>query len=156
MSRRGFNDYRTERGRTTKVLLALAVLFTLSTTTARADEVTDWNRNMFEAARLNVPPTGALPMTRNAALVQAAVFDAVSGIERRFTPVHVDPAAPDGASRRAAAVQAAYAMLIRLYATQTADLSAKRAASLAAIDDSQLSIDLGIAWGQTVADAIWT
>jgi hypothetical protein len=66
----------------------------------RADEVTDWNRNMFEAARLNVPPTGPLPMTRNAALVQAAVFDAVNGIERRFTPVHVDPAAPDGASRR--------------------------------------------------------
>jgi hypothetical protein len=142
--------------KTTKALLLLAVLFTLSTTTARADEVTDWNRNMFEAARLNVPPTSPLAVTRNAALVQAAVFDAVNGIERRFTPVHVDPAAPDGASRRAAAVQAAYAMLIRLYPTQAADLSAKRTASLAAIDDLQPSIDLGITWGQTVADAIWT
>ena len=88
-------------------------------------------------------------------MVQSAVFDAVNGIERRYTPVHVDSAAPDGASKRAAAVQAAYAMLIRLYAPQTAALSAKRADSLAAIDDSQASIDLGIAWGQTVADAIW-
>lgn len=139
-----------------KVLLVLAALSTLFMTTARADEVTDWNRNLFEAARLNVPPTSPLAITRNAALVQAAVFDAVNGIERRFTAVHVEPAAPDGASKRAAAVQAAYAMLIRLYPSQTAALSAKRADSLAAIGDSQLSIDLGIAWGQTVADAIWT
>ena len=139
-----------------KVLVVLVALSVLFMTTARADEISDWNRNMFEAARVNVPPTGPIPMTRNAALVQGAVFDAVNGIERRFTPVHVDAAAPDGASARAAAVQAAYAMLIRLYPTQLASLSAKRADSLAAIGDSQPSIDLGIAWGQSVADAIWT
>lgn len=139
-----------------KVLLVLAALSTLFMTTASADEISDWNQNLFEAGRLAAPPTSPLVMTRNAALVQSSVFDAVNGIERRFTPVHVDPAAPDGASKRAAAVQAAYAMLIRLYAPQTAALSAKRADSLAAIDDSQASIDLGIAWGQTVADAIWT
>jgi hypothetical protein len=138
-----------------KVLLVLAALCTLFVTTAQADEIIDWNRNLFEAARLNVPPTSALAVTRNAALVQSAVFDAVNGIDRRFTPVHVDPAAPEGASKRAAAVQAAYAMLIRLYPSQTVNLSAKRADSLAAIGDSQPSIDLGIAWGQTVADAIW-
>jgi hypothetical protein len=142
--------------KTAKVLLALAVLSTLFTTTASADEVTDWNRNLFEAARLNVPATSPLAVTRNAALVQAAVFDAVNGIERRYAPVHVDPAAPDGASKRAATVQAAYAMLVRLYPTQTAALSAKRTASLALISDSQLSIDMGITWGQAVADAIWT
>ena len=138
-----------------KVLLVLAALSALFMTTARADEISDWNKNLFEAARLAVPPTSPLVITRNGALVQSAVFDAVNGIERRYTPVHVDSAAPDGASKRAAAVQAAYAMLIRLYAPQTAALSAKRADSLAAIDDSQASIDLGIAWGQTVADAIW-
>jgi hypothetical protein len=138
-----------------KVLLVLVALSALFMTTARADEISDWNRNLFEAARLNVPPTSPLAVTRNAALVQAAVFDAVNGIERRYTPVHVDPAAPHGASKRATAVQAAYAMLIRLYPSQAAALSAKRADSLAAIDDSQASIDLGIAWGQTVSDAIW-
>jgi len=135
-----------------KVLLFLAALSALFMTTASADEISDWNRNMFEAARVNVPPTSPLAITRSAALVQSAVFDAVNGIERRFTPVHVDPAAPDGASKRAAAVQAAYAMLIRLYPTQLAALSAKRADSLAAIGDSQPSIDLGIAWGQSVAE----
>ena len=138
-----------------RFLLVAVVVATVFTTTASADEVTDWNRNLFEAARVNLPPTSPLAITRSAALVQAAVFDAVNGIDRRFTPVHVDPAAPDGASKRAAAVQAAYAMLIRLYPTQSAALSAKRADSLALIGDSQLSINLGIAWGQTVADAIW-
>src|SRR5215204_7321653 len=108
-----------------KLLLVLAVFATLTTTIVRGDEVADWNRNLFEAARLNSPPTSPLLVTRNAALVQAAVFDAINGIERRYTPVHVQADAPTGASRRAAVVQAAYAMLLRLYPTQSADLLAK-------------------------------
>jgi len=143
-----------------KLLLVLAVFATLTTTTVRADEVADWNRNLFEAARLNNPPTSPLVISRNAALVQAAVFDAINGIERRYTPVHVEPAAEPGSSRRAAAVQAAYAVLVRLYPSQSATLLAKRDASIAAITDDEdgdsgRSIERGIAWGQTVADAIW-
>jgi len=143
-----------------KLLLVFTVLAILMTTTARADEVADWNRNLFEAARLNNPPTSPLLITRNAALVQVAVFDAVNGIDRRYTPIHVEPAAEAGASRRAAAVQAAYAILVRLYPSQSANLLAKRDASLAAISDddgdsSGQSVERGIAWGQTVADAIW-
>ena len=142
-----------------KVLLGLAVLAALFTTTARADEVSDWNRNLFEAARLNTPPTSPLAVTRNAAIVQAAVFDAINGIERRFTPIHVEPAAPRGASRRAAVVQSAYAVLVRLYPSQAAALLAKRDASILAItdgdDSDSRSIERGVAWGQLVADAIW-
>ena len=48
-----------------KFLLVLAVFATLFTT-VRADEVADWNRNLFEAARLNVPATSPLLVTRNA------------------------------------------------------------------------------------------
>ena len=142
-----------------KLLLGLAFLTSLFTTTVRADEVSDWNRNLFEAARLNVPSTSPLVVTRNAAIVQAAVFDALNGIERRYTSIHVEPAAPRGASRRAAVVQAAYAVLVRLYPSQAADLLAKRDASLLAItggeDSDSLSIERGIAWGQQVADATW-
>ena len=43
----------------------------------------------LEAAKLP-PQTSA----RIGAIVQASVFDAVNGIERRYTPYHVDPAAP--------------------------------------------------------------
>ncbi len=127
---------------------------------ARADEVTDWNQIMLQTALAAVPPTNPLVMSRVGAIVQASVFDAVNGIERRYTPIHVEPAADRGASRRAAAVQAAYAALVNLYPAQKSTLDEERAASLAGIasgpgaDHSQ-SIARGIAWGQTVADAIW-
>ena len=139
------------------------VLITLAScvsTVARADEVTDWNKIMLEAALAAVPPTSPLVMTRVAAIVQASVFDAVNGIDRRYTPIHVEPAAPRGASRRAAAVQAAYASLVRLYPAQTSTLDAKRAPRWRPsreemrTSDGQ-SVARGIEWGQTVADAIW-
>ena len=124
---------------------------------ARADDVTEWNQNMLQAGL--VAKTSPLIMTRFAAIVQASVFDALNGIERRYAPVHVTPAAPKGASRRAAVVQAAYASLLKLYPAQKAALDSQLAASLAhLIEDGQdagQSIERGLAWGQQVADAIW-
>jgi PAP2 superfamily len=110
---------------------------------------------MLDAA-LVPPATNGLTMSRVAAIVQSAVFDAVNGIERRYTPIHVEPAAPRGASRRAAAIQAAYGTLVKLYPTQKSILDAKLAASLTAIASTERSqsIARGIEWGQTVADAI--
>jgi hypothetical protein len=95
-----------------------------------------------------------------AAIVQAAVFDAVNGIERRYAPIHVQPAADGGTSRRAAAVQAAYTTLIPLFPNEQIILDAKRQVSLDALagdraDGHGGSITAGIAWGQKVADAIW-
>ena len=140
--------------------LLSAALAVGASTAVRADEVTDWNGILLQAAHNAVPPTSPLVMSRVAAIVQASVFDAVNGIERRYTPIHVAPAAPRGASRRAAAVQAAYASLVRLYPLQTSTFDAARTASLAAISDGDpdgggQSVARGIEWGQTVADAIW-
>jgi hypothetical protein len=135
------------------------LLTCLGAVTARADEITDWVQYLYQSA-LVAPATSPIVMTRNAAIMQASVFDAVNGIEERFTPIHVQPNALPGASRRAAAVQAAYASLVRLYPAQQADLEAKLAASLAGISsgdaaENSVSIKRGIQWGQTVADAIW-
>jgi len=132
-----------------------ALLANAIPTTARADVIRDWNQNMLDAA-LVAPATSPLVMTRVAAIVQSAVFDAINGIERRYTPIHVSPSGPRNASRRAAAVQAAYATLVRLYPAQQSTLDAKRTDSLAAIARTQSphSIALGIRWGQTVADEI--
>ena len=124
-----------------------------------ADEILDWNKHLFDASVIG--GSSPLAMTRIAALVHAAVFDAVNGIERRYAPIHVASDAPPGASRRAAAVQAAYEILVKVYPAQKANLDAKLEASLngiaseAAVEHSQ-SIKRGIAWGQTVANAIWT
>ena len=123
----------------------------------RADEVTDWNQIMVQTV-LNAK-TSPVVSTRVAAIVEAAVFDAVNGIERRFTPIHVDFAAPRGASKRAAAVQAAYATLVVLFPSQKTALDASLQVSLAGIasgsaTENSQSIALGVQWGQTVANDI--
>ena len=100
---------------------------------AGADEVTDGHEHLLVA--LTKGEGNSQIRSRNAAHVSAAVFDAVNGIERRYTPIHVPADAPRGASKRAAVVQAAYAILVALFPTQTDELNAKRDASLAAIGD---------------------
>ena len=99
-------QFRKQGGPMTRMagsLVALSIVL-LATSNARADDVTDWNETMLRAGL--VAGSSPLVMTRNAAMVQAAVFDAVNGVDPRYTSIHVDAAGPAGASRRAAAVQA--------------------------------------------------
>ena len=132
--------------------LLLLVLPLAMAGAVHADEVTDWHEHMLVAlGNAGIRPPVS---TREASLVSAAVFDAVNGIERRYAPIHVPAAAPRGASKRAAADQAAYVVLVARFPSQEPDLGAKRTASLAAIGDEGESMRRGIAWGQTVADAI--
>jgi len=132
--------------------LLLAVLPLVLAGAVRADEVTDWHEHLLVA--LAQGGGNSQIKSRNAAMVSAAVFDAVNGIERRYRPIHVPAEAPRGASKRAAAVQAAYAVLLDRFPPQAGDLSAKRAASLDAIAVDGESLRRGVQWGQTVADAI--
>jgi len=61
--------------------------------------------------RLQAPPP--IVMTRVAANRPGPpVFDAVNGIDRKYTPVHVPAGAAASASRRAAIVEAAYTALV--------------------------------------------
>jgi len=141
------------KNRRTVVLAALVVAVSL-VTPAWADEVLDWNEMLFRAALIGA--TSPLNTSRVAAIVQSAVFDAVNGIDRRYTPVHVPPAGPAGASREAAAAKAAYTALVQLYPAQKAVLDARLAVSLAELGTRQspAAIDGGAAWGETVANAI--
>jgi hypothetical protein len=133
--------------------LALIVV-TLAGSPAYADNILDWNQTMFRAGL--VAGTSPVVMSRVAAIVQAAVFDAVNGIDRRYAPIHVPPAGPAAASRDAAAVQAAYATLVQLYPAQKSLFDARLAVSLAIIatQASSASVASGVSWGQTVANAI--
>jgi len=118
-----------------RISLVAAILLQLAGT-AWADEVTEWNKIMLE--ELRVAGIAGVVATRQAATVQAAVYDAVNGIERRFTPIHVEPDAVPGSSVRAAAIQAAYATLIQIVpASQKPGLDAKREASLSALNDDK-------------------
>jgi membrane-associated phospholipid phosphatase len=105
-----------------------------------------------------VAGTPPIVMTRVAAIVQASVFDAVNGIDRKYTPVHVPAGAAAGASRRAAIVEAAYTALVALYPTQKGTFDARLAVSLTAIaadpHETSAGVASGIAWGQTAANGI--
>jgi hypothetical protein len=89
----------------------------------------------------------------------------VNGIKGHYQAIHVIPAAPRGASARAAAVQAAYASLVNIYPAQVSTFDAARSASLSAMmkehgggkeqQKREVAIEAGVAWGQQVADAIW-
>lgn len=122
---------------------------------ASADVVTDWNRTLVDS----LVSTNAAPPNsgRLAATVEGAVYDAVNGIARRYTPLRVAAAAPRGASRDAAAVEAAYRTMSWAFPGRQADLDARRAASLgaiAAVDEEGpdgRSIEQGLAWGAAVA-----
>jgi hypothetical protein len=140
-------------------IIGLSVLLSATAKGLRADEVTDWNQIMLEAT-LTPPATPGPVSTRSTAIVAAAVFDAVNGIHPQYTPIFVRHIGPRHASDRAAAVQAAYAILIRLYPAQSDMLNQQRSISLTGISrgwDAERadSIQRGVAWGQTVADAIW-
>ena len=132
----------------TIVALALGVL---RPSVCVADEVTDWNQVLVSA----LTATNASPQNsgRIAAITQAAVFDAVNGIDRRYTAYFVTDAAPRGASRRAAAVQAAYVALSTLVPAQAPGLLRQRDASIEKLGSGE-SVDRGIQWGQFVADAL--
>src|SRR4029079_7688584 len=82
------------------------------------------------------------------------MFNAVNGIERRYTPVHVAPAAPPGASKRAAAIQAAYTALVGLFPAQKDTLDMQLAKSLDALHAKPATVAAGRTWGQSVAEQI--
>src|SRR5215471_43321 len=124
--------------------------------TAQPDVVTQWNLTMIaglEAAAVSPPPAA-----RAGAIVQASVFDAVNGIDRRYAFYHEAPAAPRGASRAAAVAGAAYTALVALIPAQKPLFDVQLAATLAQLsyDPSEPghSVRRGLAWGQTVAGDI--
>jgi PAP2 superfamily len=143
--------------RSTMLMLIVALLAAnpLPVSAATPDPVLEW----IGVMNTTVIAGGSSPLvtSRVVALVSASVFDAVNGIDPRFRPLHVRPDAPHHASQRAAAIQAAYAMLVNVYPKQSATLTTQRNTSLAALalTENAPSIAAGVAWGQTVAQAVW-
>jgi membrane-associated phospholipid phosphatase len=122
---------------------------------AFADVVTDWNATL-EAAMRN--PTPSVPaQARASAIVHVAIFDAVNGISRKYTPLRVSEPAPAGARSEAAAAYAAYTTLVSLFPAKQAMFDAQLAASLAEIpggNSGSGSIVAGREWGEAVARQI--
>jgi hypothetical protein len=113
------------------------------------DVVIQWNELLLQSLPSQPP---RVPLSRNMALVHAAMFDAVNAIdgsyERYFADVHASP----GASQEAAAAQAAHDTLTALYPSRQAIYDAALAEDLAGIPAGRAR--QGIAIGKEVARQI--
>src|SRR6478609_2463635 len=98
---------------------------------ASQDPVLDW----IKIANDQIIAAGTSPLVsaRQVTLVASAIFDAVNGIKPRFDAIHESARGPRHASQRAAAIQAAFGILTRLYPAQVTALTTQRDASFAAI-----------------------
>jgi hypothetical protein len=129
------------------LLAGAATALCAPTSEARSDVVTDWNVIAFNT----IPPSvQGPPQARIVAYVQAAVFDAVNSIERKYTPFAIDLPAPAGASPEAAAAAAAHGVLAKFYPAQKAVLDASLEKTLSAIANEPSKVE-GLTFGHAVA-----
>jgi hypothetical protein len=133
---------------------ALLVLL-IAPIAAYADAVSEWNAHLQEA--IYATAEAAVPQLRSAAIVHAAIFDAVNGIARKYEPYFVKQWGPPEGNQEAAAAQAAYMTLVHLYPSQRAALDAHLAEALAGIPGhagNSQAIVRGREWGAYVAQQI--
>ena len=120
-----------------------------------ANAISEWNATAEQVIRASTP---SVPLQARAlATMNAAMFDAVNSIARKYEPYFVTEPAPGGARQEAAAIEAAYTTLRGLFPAQSAALDQKLAETLAnvpGIEGNSQSIARGRAWGRQVAEAI--
>jgi hypothetical protein len=130
---------------------AVAVVCLLGPARLSADVVTDWNRVVVDAIRTNsVPPPKA---ARVLAMAHTAIYDAVNSIDDTHSPYQVNLVASPGASREAAAAQAAHDVLLNVFPDQQAIFGAALTNSLSSIPDGTPKVS-GRAVGEQVAGQI--
>ena len=118
---------------------------------AKAGIVLDWNTQALNAVQSsgNDAPMAA----RNLAMLQAAIYDAVNGLDGGHTAFHVTGTGPSGASIDAAAAAAANTILGALYPALGSSFTTLYNDQLSALANDQAKTD-GINWGNQVATQI--
>jgi uncharacterized protein (TIGR03118 family) len=114
-----------------------------------ADAVIQWNQAVLSAIRNDRPTIGFV--TRDLAIVQSAIYDAVNSIDHTSGAFLVQADAPADASPVVAAAAAGLFTASALFPTDTALFQATYQASLAGVPDGQAKTD-GIAVGRFVAE----
>ena len=134
-----------------KVFSALMLSVVCGSVAARADAVLDWNTIAVNTSVANKHSPFA--QAREAAIVQLAVFEAVNAISREYQPYLGTITASRGASAEAAAIEAAYSVLVNYFPASKPALDADWKASMGAIPNGQAMTE-GIAAGDEAASAM--
>ncbi len=134
------------------LIVLIATIFSLcASSIARADTVSDWNKQacvILSDATLPTPPAN-----RAMALFHTSIYEAVNAITKRYGAGGLQIDAPMGASVDAAIASAAQASLLRLVPMQEKAVRAAYRAALAKIADGPSRSD-GIAVGEKAAAAV--
>lgn len=129
--------------KTASTLMALA----LCAGSAHADTISDWNSKLVEV--MLAEQSNPLVQSRNAALVHAAMFEAVNSVERRYAPYRQAIDGTHGASAAAAAAVAAHRSLLALYPKHKPAIDGALLMSLDGIDAQAMTA--GAAIGEKAA-----
>jgi hypothetical protein len=135
--------------------LSIWLAFMLPLGAQAQNVVTQWNDIAITQARASTEPgaTSAGATSLYVTYVQLAVYNSVVAIEGRFEPYEYKVPASKGASPEAAAVEAAYRMLLHLLPDRAAALAADYDLSMAAIPDGPAKTE-GQSVGQSSANAL--
>ena len=116
-----------------------------------AKVISDWNQIATSTMAGDTTKTGHPQVFLYMGFVQAAVYDAVVGIDRRYEPYRFHDRASHPSSTQAAAVAAAHEVLVTYFPYARATLDAAYASSLAQIPDGTAKAN-GIVFGIRTAD----
>ena len=115
--------------------------------------VIDWNQILLSIVNTPGAQPANIQPTRNYAIVDAAIYDAVNAIDRTHEPYLIDIRAPRDASETAAADAAAHTALVGLYPAEQTALDADYATELAKVADGPAK-DQGVKLGEQVATSL--
>jgi hypothetical protein len=115
------------------------------------DVISDWNAEARNAALIE--QSGTYRASRQIAILNVAVFDAVNAVERKYKPYRVDLKAQAGTNAEAAAVAAARDALAGLFPKLVRKFDARQALDLARIPEGPAK-ESGIRLGRQVAAQI--
>jgi PAP2 superfamily len=129
--------------------IAIIAILLAIPASANADAVADWNAIAVQATITGARPgpTGVLDI----AMVQAAIYDAVQAIERRYEPYYVEIKGASG-SPVAAAAKAAHDVLVNRFPSQSGSLDMIYQQYL--FSHGLADTDPGVAVGATAAAGI--
>jgi len=135
--------------------LAIGFAFMLPLGAQAQNVVTQWNDIAITQARASTEPgaTSSGATSLYVAYVELAVYNSVVAIEGRFQPYEYSVPAPKGASPDAAAVEAAYRVLLHMLPDRADALTAAYTTSMAAIPDGPSKTN-GQTVGQSSANAL--
>lgn len=115
----GFLKTRAPRAAGSRFFLGLfSIWLLLVSPVARADVILDWNALALDCIRSDT--TSPTLSSRNLAILHSAIYDAVNSVTRTHQPYRFQLTAPTNASPEAAAVAAAYQVILNLYPSFTA------------------------------------